>query len=101
MTWLKTTWSAISVAVLGALAVFAVASVQRHKSNARKWQEKATDIEAGQVENATLTAEAASTKAKFHDAKANEIKQKAEARITQIGQKDEEMADILDRWRNS
>ena len=101
MTWLKTTFSAISAALLAALAIFAVASAQRQKSSARKWQSKAEDIESGNVKKATLTAEAASTKAKLHDAKADELKAKAEARITKIGEKNEDITDILDRWRKS
>lgn len=98
MTWLKTTWSSISMALLAALAIFAAANASRQKSSARKWQEKADDIESGKVEKGTLTAEAASTKAKLHDARASEMKAKAEARITQIGSKNEEISDILDRW---
>ena len=101
MKWLKTTWSAISAALLVALAVFAAASASRQKSSARKWQETAVDIEAGKVKKGTVTAEAASTKAKLHDARANELKAKAENRITKIGERDEEVADILDRWRRT
>lgn len=101
MTWFKTTGSAISAALLAALAVFAVASAKRQTTTARKWQEKANDIESGKVKEATLTAEAASTKAKLHDARAKELKAKAEQRITQIGGKDEEISDILDRWSKS
>jgi len=98
VTWLKAIWSSISVALLAALAVFAVASAQRQKTNARKWQDKAVDIESGKLKDATITAEAANTKAKLHDARARELKKKAEDRITQIGDKDEDVADLLDRW---
>lgn len=98
MTWLRTVWSSISVALLAALAVFAVASAKRQKSSAKKWQETAVDIESGKLKDATVTAEAANTKAKLHDAKANKLKAKAEKRITDIGNKDEDVADILDRW---
>lgn len=98
MTWFKTTWSAISTAILAALAVFAAANAMRQKSSARKWQEKADEIESGKVKKSTVTAEAASTKAKLHDARASELKAKAETRITQIGSKNEEISDILDRW---
>lgn len=101
MTWFKTTWSAISAALLAALAVFAAANAMRQKSSARKWQEKADDIESGKVKDGTLTAEAASSRAKLHDARADEMKVKAEARITQIGSKNEEISDILDRWSKS
>ena len=98
MIWLKTTWSGISVAILAALAVFAVASAQRQKDSAKKWQLKAVDIEHGKVKKSIITAEAANTKAKLHNAKAGELKKKAEARITKIGEANEDVADILDRW---
>ena len=101
MKWLKSIGSSVVLVVLAALAIFATAGATRQKANARKWQGKAEDIEAGNVESATLTAEAASTKAKLHNAKADELKAKAEQRITAIGEKDEEVADILDRWRKS
>lgn len=100
MTWLKTTVSAISAALLAALAIFAVANARRQASTAKKWQAKAVDIEEGNVNKGTLTAEAASTKAKLHDAKAEELKTKAEARITKIGKTDEDIATLLDRWRS-
>lgn len=92
MNWLKSTWAVLVAAIVAALAVFAAG---RHKANARKWQETATDIKAGNVKKGTLTAEAASTKAKLHDARANEIIANAEKRV---GEKDETTADILARW---
>jgi hypothetical protein len=92
MTWLKSKWTALTVALGVALAIYAAAS---NKANARKWQEKAVDIEKGNVKSKTLTAEAASTKAKFHDAKADAIIAKAEKRT---GEKDATTADILARW---
>jgi len=98
MTWLKTTWSALSAAFLIALAVFAGAAVVRQKKQAEKWKDTALEIELGNVKKGTLTAEAASTKAKLHDAKADEKKAAAEKRITQIAEKDEEISDIISRW---
>ncbi len=92
MKWLKTTGSALVVGFGIFLAIFA--SVM-HKQAARKWQEKSVDIEKGNVKSKTMTAEAASTKAKLHDAKADEIVAKAEKRIKE---KDETTADILARW---
>ena len=80
------------------LAIFAAASVQKQRSNAKKWQEKAVEIEEGNVTKGTLTAKAANIKAKQHEAKADQAKKKAEAKITAIGDKNEEMADILKRW---
>ncbi len=98
MKWLKATGSAISVAFLAALAVFAVFSAQRQKAQARKWQGKAEDIEAGNVVKGIEMAEAASAQAKLHEARAKEKKAKAEQRITQIGEKNEDIASILDNW---
>lgn len=98
MNWLKTSWTALSAAILAALAIFAVASAQRHKKTARKWQDKAVEVEQGNVVRGIDKAEQASAKAKQHEAKAEEIKKKAEQRITQIGEKDEDVADILKRW---
>lgn len=98
MTWIRTSWTAISAGFLVFLAIFAVASARRQKTIARKWQDKSVDIEQGRVTAGTLTAKAASSQAKLHDAKADEIKAKAEKRITQIGEKDEDVKDILARW---
>jgi len=101
MTWLKATWTALGTALLAALAVFAVANARAQKSNARKWQEKATDIEAGNVVKGVETAAAALTQAKLHESKAAAARATAEARITAIGENNEDMADIIDRWRRS
>jgi hypothetical protein len=98
MNGFKTTWNALSAAILAALAIFAVASAQRHKKTAREWQEKAVDIESGKVVRGIAKAEQASAQAKYHEAKAASIKKQAEDRITQIGEKDEDVRDILSRW---
>lgn len=90
--WLKTHWRVFSAAIVAALAIYAAA---RHKASAQKWQETSVDIEAGKVVKGTLTAEAASTRAKLHDAKADEIKAKAEQRV---GKQNETTADILKSW---
>lgn len=100
MKWLKSTGAAISVAFLALLAMFAVASARRQKSSAEKWQQKSVDIESGALLDDLVTAEAASSQAKLHEAKAEAIKKKAEARIDAIGKKDEDVADILNRWRS-
>ena len=101
MSFLKTTWSALSAAFMVALVIFAGAAVIRQKNQAEKWKGKAVDIELGNVVKGVKSAEAASTKAKLHDATAGEKKKAAEARITKIGEKNEAVADILDRWRKS
>lgn len=78
--------------------MFAVIAARSHKQEADKWKRIATDIEAGNVEGRTLSAEAASSQAKLREAKAAEITKKAKARIGKIGERHEDMADLLRRW---
>jgi flagellar biosynthesis/type III secretory pathway M-ring protein FliF/YscJ len=92
LNWVKTTMGALFAAIVAGLAIFAAS---RHKANAQKWQEQAVDIEEGNVRKKTVTAEAATTRAKLHDAKADEIVKKAENRIKD---NNEATADILKRW---
>ncbi len=98
MNWLKGLGISAKVAALAFLAVLAVMKVKREKAIADKWKDKAIDIELGNVVKGVETAKAASNQAKLHDAKADEIKKKAEARITQMGGQDEDVKDILARW---
>ena len=98
MNWLKGLGISIKVAALAFLAVLAVMAAKRHKDNARKWKLTALDVKNKDVETGTMTAKAANSQAKLHNAKAKEIKKKAEARITQMGEKDEDVSDILARW---
>jgi len=99
MNWLKNTWGAISAALLFALAVFAAMSAQSHKNEAKKWKDKAVDIEEGNVSRGTLTAKAANAQAKLHDVRAKERKKKTKARITKIGENNAPIADVLNSWR--
>ena len=99
MSWLKTTSSAVWVGILGFLAAMAIFAAKRKSGQAEKWHDKAVDIETGNVVKGTTTAAAASTQAALHDNKAKAIKAKAEARITQMADKDREISDILDGWR--
>ena len=98
MNWLRGLGISVKAAALAFLAVLAVMAAKRQKATADKWHDKAVDIELGKVTDGTTTAKAASTQAKLHDAKADEIKKKAEDRITQIGEKDEDVKNILARW---
>lgn len=100
MTWLKTSAHALAAALGIFLAIFAAASVQKQRSTAKKWQDKAADIEERNVTEGTMTAEAANTQAKLHEAKAEQARAKAEARITAIGERNEDIADILTRWHS-
>ena len=101
MTWLKGLGISVKVAALAFLAALAVMAAKRQKASAEKWHDKAVDIELEKVTAGTTTAAAASTQAKLHDAKADEIKKKAEVRIGQMGDNDDEISDILDRFRKS
>lgn len=101
MTWLKAAWAPIAAAGLAALAILAAMSAARHKATAQKWRDKAVAIEEGNVIKGVETAAAASTQAALHDNKAKERNTAAEARISQIGAKNEPIADVLDNWRKS
>lgn len=101
MNWLKAAWAPLAAAGLAALAILAAMSAARQRATAAKWRDKAVAIEEGNVSRGTLTAEAANTQAKLHDQKAEKRNEKAAARITQIGAKNEDVADILDNWRKS
>lgn len=101
MDWLKGLGISVKVAVLAFLAALAVAAAKRHKDSALKWQDKAVSIDQGNVVKGIETAKAAATQAKLHEEKAEEIKKKGEARINEIGRKDESLADILDQFRKS
>ena len=101
MSWLKKVGASISVAFVFALAVFAAMSAQGYKNKAKKWADKSVDIEEGKVEAGTTTAAAASLQAKVHETRADERKAKAEARITRIGAKNENIGSILDKWSAS
>ena len=92
MKWIKSTWAVLLAAAVVFLAIFAAG---RHKAASRKWQETAVGIEEGTVKKGTMTAEAASTRAKLHDARADEIKAKAEAKV---GQKDKSTAELMKQW---
>ena len=98
MNWLKGLGISVKVAALAFLAVLAVMAAKRQKDTADKWKDKATDIALGNVIKGTTTAKAANTQAKLHDNKAKDIKKKAEARITQMGDQDEDVSDIIARW---
>ncbi len=97
--WFKGLGVSVKVAALAFLAALAAMAAMRHKKTAEAWQGKAVEIEQGNVVKGIKTAEAASSQAKLSEARAEEVKKKAEARITQIGEKNEEISDILDRWR--
>ena len=96
--WFQGAWKAIGAGLLAVLAVMAVNAARREKKKAEKWQEKAVSIEEGTVTDSLETANAASTQAKLHEQRARDRKEKAEARLNQIGEVDEDVADILDRW---
>lgn len=101
MKWLKAAWAPIAAAGLAALAILAAMSAARHKATAQKWRDKAVAIEEGNVVKGVETAKAANTQAALHDNKAKDRNAAAEARISQIGSKNEDIADILHNWSKS
>lgn len=101
LNWLKAAWTPIAAAGLAALAILAAMSAARHKTTAQKWRDKAVAIEEGNVVKGVETAAAASTQAALHDNKAKKRNTAAEVRITQIGKKNDSIADILDNFRKS
>lgn len=101
MSWLKSIWSPIAAAGLAFLAIMAAMSAARHKAKAEDWAQAALDIEEGKVVKGIETASEANTQAALHDARATERNTAATARISQIGAKNEPIADVLDNWRKS
>jgi hypothetical protein len=101
MTFLKTTWSALSVGVLAMLAVIAIAAAKRQKANAEKWQGKAVDAELGNVEKGVGSAKAHLTQAKLANARAGEAKTKAREKLDAIGKKDPELAAVISGWKSA
>ena len=99
MKWLRAAWTPLAALGLAGLAIFAAISAARHKATAERWRDKAIAIEEGNVVKGIETAEAASAQAAIHDMKAQERNEKAAARITQISQKSESIASILDGWK--
>lgn len=97
LDWFKQFGTAIAGAALAFLAFMAVSKAQRHRKQAQAWENEAQDA----VDNKLDHAEAALTQAKKHQAEADRIKLKAEARINEAANRDDDMADILDRWRRS
>ena len=101
MKWFKAAWAPIAAAGLAALAILAAMSAARHKATAQKWRDKAVAIEEGNVVKGVETAAAASTQAALHDNKAKDRNAAAEARRSQIREKNEPIANVLDNWRKS
>ena len=100
MNWLKGLSSAVWIGILGFLAAMALAAAKRQKDIADQWKDRALDIELGNVVKGTQTAQAASSQAEIYDNRADEIVEKAEKRVSQMGGVNEDISVILDRWRS-
>ena len=98
MNWLRGLSVSLKVAIGALLMALAVMAVKRHKDTAAKWRNKAVNIEQGYVVKGIKTASAANSQAKIHDEKANRIKAKAEAHITKMGDKHEDVKDLIAKW---
>ena len=101
MNWLKSAWAPFAAAGLVFLAILAAMAAAREKAKAEEWAQKALDIEEGNVVKGVETAAAANTQAALHDNLAKVRNDTAAARITQIGEKNAPIADVLDNWRKS
>lgn len=99
MNWFKTLRSGLVVAFLGFAAFMLAARVSREKASAQKWKDQAVADAEGEVEDAVVTAKAALSQAKLHDARAKEAAEKTKARLDKIGEQDASMADIVSSWR--
>jgi len=99
MNWLKSAWAPIAALGLAALAMLATWAAIREKATAKQWQGKAVAIEEGNVVKGIETAEQANTQAKLHNARAKERNMTAKARRAQIREKNEPIANIVDRWK--
>jgi len=99
MSWLKNISSGLVVAVLGFMAFMLAAKVSREKASAKKWKDRSIAVAEGEVDGDVQTARAALTQAKLHEAKAKEAAKRTKARLNQIGDRDESMADIVSSWR--
>ena len=95
--WLKQFGAAIVAAALMFLGFMAVSKSNRHKAKAEKLENKATE----NINNDVKSAGKALERAKVHAQKAEKIKADAEAKLDAVANKDETMADIVDRWKRS
>ena len=98
MNWIKSLGSAVWIGILGFLAAMALAAAKRQKNIADQWKDRALDIELGNVVKGTETAQAASSQAKIYDARAKQIKKKAEARIDQMAKQNQSIESLIDKW---
>ena len=101
MTFLKTSWAALSTALLAALAVFAVASAVRQKGIANKWQKTAVDEKEKNVSDSIKKANQALSQAKLANNRASEAKENARRKLDAIGKKDPELAAVVSGWKSS
>ena len=97
LDWLKVTWKAIVGAGLMFLAFKAIKQSGQMQRQAEAWDSEAQDAVNKNLDHAN----AALSQAKVKAAEAERIKQKAEQRISEVAKRDEEMADIIDRWRRT
>ena len=93
--------SAVVVAFLAFMAFMAAAAARRHKADAKRWNDALSDdMEDGVLESGELAKDAIRQADMAHN-RAVEARLKAEKRLTEIGKRDDEMADIVDNWRKS
>ena len=97
LSWLKQFGAAIIAAGLMFLGFMAVAKSNRHKAKAEKLEQRATQ----DINRDVQAADKALKRAKIHAEKAETIKSDAEAKIDAMANKDEDMGDIISRWKRT
>lgn len=97
--WLGTLGSGLVVAFLALLAFLAAAKAGREKATAKDWKDRAVAEAESDVQAEADNAKASLSQAKLHDARAKEASKKTKARLDQIGERGESMADIVGAWR--
>ena len=99
MSWIKNVSSGLVVAVLGFVAFMLAARVAREKASAQKWKDQAIADAETDTEQSIDDAKQALAQAKVHDKRAKDAAAKTKARLNQIGERNESMADIVSSWR--
>ena len=100
MSFLRRVLAAIPIALSVAVAAFFAMQASQRKREAQRWRDTATDIRAENVVTSLADAAVAETQAKFHEAEAKRVAEKAKSKIDKAAKSDETMSEILDRWRS-
>lgn len=97
--WLSGLGSALAAAAIAFLAFMAINQRTGYKRTANKWRQRAEDELVSGRDDALERAKSARRQAGQHERLADEARGKAEKRIDELGKKNEDVADIVSRWR--